>query len=123
LGNGPRGWPRRRRLRQGWRRFLYLSGHWRLGLAGRGKRHYRAQSNPYHLSLNFFHANCRSPHSGQSLNLSPLVAVLRTEGHVRQRSISSLDATASCQFTSPNTLRQGIPFFAAKRCKASASLG
>ncbi len=37
--------------------------------------------------------------------------------------MSSLDATTSCQFTSPNTLRQGIPSFAAKQSAASAPAG
>jgi hypothetical protein len=83
LRSGPRSRPWRRRLRRWWRWFLYLRGHRGLGLTSRGKHHYRAQSNPCHVLLNFFHANCRSPHSGQSLNLSPPVADLNTEGHVR----------------------------------------
>src|SRR5216684_517083 len=65
------------------------------------ERHHRAQSNQHRLSLKFFHAFCRSPHSGQSLFLSPPVAVLRTEGPIWGRFMSSHNATASCQSTSP----------------------
>ena len=114
------GQAKRRRLRRLGCRCLHLCGRWRLGLSVCGKRHDRTQSNPTYLSLKSFHANCRGPHTGQSLTLSPLVAVLRTEGHVG-RSTSSLEATASCQFTSPNTLRQGIPSFASFAAKQSAA--
>src|SRR6267154_2194485 len=109
LRRGSRSRLRLRRLhrRSGLR--LHLHGNWRLRLSGGRERHHRAQSNHDHLSLTFFHASCRSPHSVQLLFLSPPVAVPRTEGHIWKRSMSCHDATASCQFTSPHTPSQGIP--------------
>jgi hypothetical protein len=101
LRSGPRSRPWRRRLRRWGRLCLHLRWHWRRGLSRRRQRHHRAQSNHRHLSFKFFHAFCRSPHSGQSLSLTPLVAVLRTEGHIWERSMSSHKATAYCQSTSP----------------------
>src|SRR6266404_3184748 len=101
LRRGPGARPWCRRLRRWGRWSLHLHGHRRLGLSGRRQRHRRAQSKQNHLSLKFFHAFCRSPHSGQSLFLSPPVAVLRTEAHIWERSMSSRNSTASCQSTSP----------------------
>src|SRR5216684_3437913 len=123
-----RGSRSRRRLRRLHRRSglrLHLRGDWRLRLSGGRERHHRAQSNHHHLSLKFFHAFCRSPHSVQLLFLFPPVAVPRTEGHIWERSMSCHDATASCQFTSPHTLSQGIPLLHLRiyeRSAASASV-
>src|SRR5229473_6389910 len=114
---------RRLRWRSGLR--LHLRGHWRLRLSGGRERHHRAQSNHHQLLLKFFHAFCRSPHSVQLLFLFPPVAVPRTEGHIWERSMSCHDATASCQFTSPHTLSQGIPLLHLRiyeRSAASTSL-
>src|SRR5258708_3093313 len=117
LWRGSRSRLRLRRLhrRSGLR--LHLRGHWRLRLSGGRERHHRAQSNHHHLSLKFFHAFCRSPHSVQLLFLFPHVAVPRTEGHIWERSMSCHDATASCQFTSPHTLSQGIPVLHLLACR------
>src|SRR5713101_7427710 len=114
---------RRLRWRSGLR--LHLRGDWRLRLSGGREHHHRAQSNHHQLLLKFFHAFCRSPHSVQLLFLFPPVAVPRTEGHIWERSMSCHDATASCQFTSPHTLSQGIPLLHLRiyeRSAASASV-
>src|SRR5229473_5435114 len=112
---------RLRRFHRGSGLRLQLRGHWRLRLSGGRERHHRAQSTHHHLSLKFFHAFCRSPHSGQLLFLSPPVAVPRTEGHIWERSMSCHDATASCQFTSPHTLSQGIPLLHLRIYERSAA--
>ena len=101
LRRGPSSRLWRRHQRRWGRWCLHLHGHGRLGLSGRRQRHQRAQSKQLYLSLKFFHAFCRSPHSGQSLFLSPPVAVLRPEGHIRERSMSPHNSKASCQSTSP----------------------
>src|SRR6266853_931345 len=121
LWRGSRSRLRLRRLhrRSGLR--LHLRGHWRLRLSGGRERHHRAQSNHHHLSLKFFHAFCRSPHSVQLVFLFPPVAVLRPEGHIWERSMSCHVATASCQFTSPHTLSQGIPLLHLRIYECSAA--
>jgi hypothetical protein len=56
----------------------------------------------------------------QWLILSPLVAVLSSEGHVWEQSLSSQSAAASCQFTVAIRIRQGIArlFSPARSCNA-----
>src|SRR5229473_2988921 len=121
LWRGSRSPLRLRGLRWRSRLRLHLRGHWRLRLSGGRERHHRAQSNHHHLSLKFFHAFCRSAHSVQLLFLFPLVAVLRPEGHIWERSMSCHVATASCQFTSPHTLSQGIPLLHLRIYERSAA--
>jgi hypothetical protein len=122
LQRGPssRLWRKRQR---GWGRWcLHLHGHGRLGLSGRRQRHQRAQSKQLYLSLKFFHAFCRSPHSGQSLFLSPPVAVLRTEAHIWERSCPLTILRHLANLQAPNALRQGIPVLLCEPSAASASL-
>ena len=102
---------------------MHLCGNRRRRLRSRGQNECQAQSNPYDRSLKFFHAFCRSPHSGQSLILFPRVAVLRTEGHIWERSMSSHNAAASCQSTSPRRSPSRNPAFSgANPPRSGASL-
>src|SRR5213080_131086 len=95
---------------------LHLCRYGGLRLSCRGRRYCQAQCHQHDLLLKFFHAFRRSPHSGLSLFLSPRFAVLRTEGHIWEQSMSSHSSTAYCQSTSPYKLRQGIP-----SCSANTS--
>jgi hypothetical protein len=86
---------------------LHLRWGWCLSLSNCRKRQHRAQSNHHYLSLKFFHAFCRSPHSSQSVFLFPPVAVLLTEGHIGKRvcPLTTLRHIANLQAS--NALRQG----------------
>src|SRR5207249_11337653 len=78
-------------------------------LRSRGQNDCQAQANQYDRSLKFFHAFCRSPHSGQSLILFPRVAVLRMEGHIWSGLCPLTILRHIANLQAPYTLRQGIP--------------
>jgi hypothetical protein len=122
LRSAPRARSCRRRLRRWGRLCLHLRRYrrGRLGLPSRRQRRHRAQSNQQHLSLKFFHAFCRSPHSGP---VDYSISACRGSPHGRAYlgAVYVLVLRHLANLQAPNALRQGIPLLLCEPAAASAS--